>query len=582
MNDNPASSWTSKIRQLGADARFAYTTIFLLQLKILWGIWQAQDLTGGDTSGYFAQAVDFFQRGKVDIAWSPLYTMFCGLLLHLSNDAFINIILQRLFISLTISVLFLALLRRLLPKELAWFVAVWWVVLPINFNPRYEVHEFAVIPVLCVWLISLCKNKTVARVGTSTAFWLTATLMRNELTVAAFLFTSISIGYEVYAHRKTIHRTLVKALIPYVIAALSVVAIVSGMYSISNTQGKELALDFHIKHTLNVCQVYAYNYQQRHPDLIKDPWSECGELAKKTFGTEDLSLIHAIMVNPKAMLQFFTWNIHLIPNGLEVLLFNVAATGDNPDYSPIRVSFWRATLLGTLVCMLLISGLVLTIVQRQSLWTSYGKERIWCFIAMACVASTSLIVMLTQRPRPSYIFTFGMILMFLSGFSVWRLFRPNLSRESLRSLCAPAMCIVLLTVPWYYLNKLKHSTNWDQYYAEEYHLLKPWSKALTRDNKNVLVQTEYTDGLSAYLYGLGPPRGSFFIRRISDFKTDLDKSSFDEVAKKENIWWLLTDEWSHPEPAFKGFVPGSAPKGWELMAMQKCRFGRLLLFRRKS
>lgn len=68
---------------------FSYVTIFLLQLKIVWGVWLFRDLPTGDTSYYFISAYEWYRNWRVLITWSPLYTVFYGTLLHFSSDAYV-------------------------------------------------------------------------------------------------------------------------------------------------------------------------------------------------------------------------------------------------------------------------------------------------------------------------------------------------------------------------------------------------------------------------------------------------------------------------------------------------------------
>src|SRR6266700_2221009 len=67
---------------------FSYLMIFLLQLKVIWGLWQFKDLTFGDTSGYFIIAQGWFKDFSVNYLWSPLYTAFYGSFLFLSRDIY--------------------------------------------------------------------------------------------------------------------------------------------------------------------------------------------------------------------------------------------------------------------------------------------------------------------------------------------------------------------------------------------------------------------------------------------------------------------------------------------------------------
>ena len=72
----------SRLADLPAKAWFAYSTILLLELKVLWNIWKYEDLNGGDTSTYFVIAWNFFVHHKINLVRSPLIRFFtarcCG------------------------------------------------------------------------------------------------------------------------------------------------------------------------------------------------------------------------------------------------------------------------------------------------------------------------------------------------------------------------------------------------------------------------------------------------------------------------------------------------------------------------
>src|SRR4051812_25111875 len=96
----PLQSRAAALRALAQRAFsspwFSYSTILLLQLKIVWGIWRFRDLTSDDTSYYFVDAYRWFRSGSASILWSPLYTSFYGSLLNVSSDAFLVTTLHRL------------------------------------------------------------------------------------------------------------------------------------------------------------------------------------------------------------------------------------------------------------------------------------------------------------------------------------------------------------------------------------------------------------------------------------------------------------------------------------------------------
>src|SRR5262249_45836826 len=65
------------------------------------------------------------------------------------------------------------------------------------------------------------------------------------------------------------------------------------------------------KHSLNICQVFAFGYQQRHSDFSASPWTECQQLMLRIYGEPEPSLTKAVHENPMAMLEHFAWNAGL-------------------------------------------------------------------------------------------------------------------------------------------------------------------------------------------------------------------------------------------------------------------------------
>src|SRR5580658_10431361 len=144
----PRFDWWAWARRILKHPATSYVTILLLQLKVIWGMWWYKDMAMGDTEEYFIYAAGWLRDGKTSFVWSPLYSWFVAELFRFSSDAYTVLILHRVLIIMALAVLVLALMRRLLPPWIAWMAAAWWAVEPIDFNDLYEVHMFAVIPLL--------------------------------------------------------------------------------------------------------------------------------------------------------------------------------------------------------------------------------------------------------------------------------------------------------------------------------------------------------------------------------------------------------------------------------------------------
>src|SRR5438552_9047449 len=128
------------------SAVLSYAIVLAAACKTIWGMWLYRDLTTGDTSGYFIQALSWLNHFENDILWSPLYTIFYGQSLIATHSVYGATTLHRIIIVIAADVAVLVLMRRILSPGLALLAALWWTILPINFNTLYEVHLFALLP----------------------------------------------------------------------------------------------------------------------------------------------------------------------------------------------------------------------------------------------------------------------------------------------------------------------------------------------------------------------------------------------------------------------------------------------------
>jgi hypothetical protein len=311
-----------------------YTALFLLQLKVIWGAWRFLDLTPGDTSSYYRYATHWATELRVNIAWSPLYTTFYGTLLALLDDVYVATVWHRIVIVFVTTGLVLAVFRRLFPAGLAWLLAAWWAILPINFATLYEVHLFAFIPILAAWLACLRSNNDSWTRGRALAILLTASiLVRNELILATLTFAAVCLIWEI---RSFTGQRRVAQLAAYAIPLLVATLICTVFYIRNVTQFPGLSSALREKHALSMCQSYAFGYQQRHSDWQGNPWTQCRELMQARFGEPRPSLAEMLRANPREVLEHFLWNLSLVPNGVQLALFNAIGGRVTPDYWPRR------------------------------------------------------------------------------------------------------------------------------------------------------------------------------------------------------------------------------------------------------
>jgi hypothetical protein len=487
----------------------SYVLVALLQLKVMWNIWRFRDLTSGDTSSYFVSAYRWYEGFRDNFAWSPLYTSFYGTVFTVVPDAYAATIIHRVIIAMAATLGVLALMRRLLPPALALSVAMWWAVLPINFDTLYEIHLFALLPVLAACLVVAYRDTSGGR-GSALAILLGATvLMRNELIVASVLFALICLLREISSAREmggtkraAWRRYVASYGLPIAVAA----AVSAFYYSRSQIQYPELSEAFRSKHALNMCQVYAFGYAQRHPDWKASPWLECGPLMEATFGEPQPSLLQMVVRNPRATWEHFGWNMSLVPNGLQLALFGIT-WGVNPDYAPITQSP-VAWLLSVVVLVIVASGIVVAVRHRSYWWPTWFRPQAGTWLLLFAIAAVAIPVILTQRPRPSYLFATTVVLMAVVGSAVHVL--TCRWPKAQRLLVIVGVIALLLAVPPFY----RPRPGQDRPLYTDYEILRPF-RPLLADRRNVFVIGDFAGELRNYLRLGNVPVATFDYQLLS-------------------------------------------------------------------
>lgn len=381
--------------------------VVLLELRRLRGIFRYRDLTSGDTSSYFPDAIRWLNDTQVNLAWSPLYTLFSALFYQETGDAPLTVLLVRVASALLLSIAVGLLLRQCLPAGLALLIGAWWAFEPITFDTLYEIHLFSAIgPIVVLWMTVRFRSAA-GRAATLGLLTLWTVLQRNEYVVVVVLAGAAFVWRDVWRGR---------AWRPYVLAlALSALAL-GVTYERSAVKFPALEQRFAAKHTLNVCQIYAFGYQQRNPSWTPSPWTECSSLMQKEFRVPYPTLWEACARNWRAMLDHFAWNLHLLPAGLQVLLFSQTSFAENPDYAPV-VKTDRGHPYSIIVLAICLAGAWLTW-KRDPFFSKLRQEH-WPLLAVGgALLVSSLIVSATQRPRPSYLLALQVPLMLITGLAL--------------------------------------------------------------------------------------------------------------------------------------------------------------------
>ncbi len=554
----------------GETAWFAYLTILLLQLKRVWGAWQHRDLTSGDTSSYFLSAYGWAQEFSVKIHWSPLYTAFYGTLLRFVSDAYWATLLHRFVIVFALAIMVLALMRRLLPAGIAWLVTAWWVILPINFDSLYEVHLFAVLLPLTATLLVLFWPGIWTRGAALGILLANMILVRNEIIIALCLWVLFCLVWETRQIRLDRGKDLKIYILAYGLPIL--IAILSISFFNWRTLVKPRPEELSRKHTRNVCQIYAFGYQQRHPDWEKSPWTECQELMPQVFGKPEPSMTEAIQSNPRAMLGHFLWNIRLLPAGLQVALFNATSEHYNPDYAPALLDRQIVLVPSLLALGLFLLGMLKLYMERHYWWSAWLKDRIWGWVMLFCLSAVMVVVIPMQRPRPSYMFLLTLSLMALLGMCLVMLMQRLSMYRHFSRLISAVMIVLLIFVPSYYSTGERPLFNLYRRLAPSAQFIGIPGTALVMRNRGYSQQLcnyftkSIQSGCIGYGYGI-----------LEDMT---DETSFSEILDRQPvpIVALVVDEnfWTSygSNPAVQTFLANPEQEGWKLVSVQDSSSGR--------
>ncbi len=429
--DHSVSSLVASADGLLRRPWVAYASLALLQLSAMWGVWDRHDLTPGDTASYFRYACLWQESSIVDMTWSPLYTSFYGSLLRVVHDAYEATVLHRLIIVFAAAMMLLAVLRRLLPASVAWLMAAWWAVLPINFNAMYEVHLFAVLPVLaCWWLLAICDGPW--NRGAALALLAGATiLVRNELSVGASLFAGVCLWKEWRSLQAACAgarvRMALKTLTAYAVTLAAGCSVVLLYYEHSGSRfgagHASLRAQARQKHELNMGQGFAFGYRERHPEWQRNCWTEYQDLTKRYFGKQEVSFGDMLRTNPRAEFEHIAWNLRLLPNGVQVILFNATSGKISPDYVGVPLGSAGARFCTVAMFVVWATGTATLLgggVAGLRAWLQ-GRETAW--LAMLCVGAVAIPVSAAMRPRPSFILPLGIPLMAFTGLCLAAILR---------------------------------------------------------------------------------------------------------------------------------------------------------------
>ena len=422
----------------------AYALIVVLQLRTIWNIWRFADLTNGDSSFYFIDAASWAHGLHENLVYYPLYDAFWGTILALVHNVYAATIIHRLVIVFAVTLLVLALMRALLGPALGLLIAAWWAIVPVNYDPLYEIHLFGALPVLIVLLVVAYVPRRQG-LGVAVAILIaSAVVVRTELIAGAVVLAGVAFAYELRewrAGRASSRRVYARAyVIPLAVACL----VIGGAYARSYTQGSSAWRLLKAKEESNFCESYANSFQQRHPsEFTGNPFSECSPLMQQTFGKPMPTLLQGIDANPKAVAAFGAWNAHLLPSGLQVSLLGATALETNPGFTPVTINSRYALALAELLLILVVVGLVVLAKAGELSWRGMPSRTRLLIVTLVAIAVTDVLVVLTVRPWAEYIYGLSICTVLLVGVSVSALVR---GLGAMRLLAPSVLAVVLILI----------------------------------------------------------------------------------------------------------------------------------------
>jgi hypothetical protein len=297
----------------------------------------------------------------------------------------------------------------------------------------------------------------------------------------------------------------------------------------------------------------------------------------RTFGRPLLTMGEAVRANPRAMLEHFAWNAGLIPSGLQVLLFNATSGTVRPGYEPVTGGSGLALALALVLALVYLGGAIVMARDWTFWWSTWLQPRIGGWLLLAYVAAGSLVVMLTQRPRPAYLFGLELGLQAGAGLCVQALLHGARTRRWLATAFPLLVVGLLLVVPGYYAGAPRPPA---RPLRELYRTLLPYRAAI-QTHGTVFVTPGYGFEICAYL-------------RVDPMYMcqSLDYYRLRREMEAGAAWWSLlaargatmfyADEAVTGDARMQRALAEAPAAGWEVLMRSHTAQGERVLLRRKT
>jgi hypothetical protein len=564
---------------------FSAATILLVALRCIWGVWNWRDFSEGDTAGYYYTALKWASEGVFDngpraMVFSPLYTVFYSWFVRLWPDALTATMMHRVVLVLATSLVVWAAARRVLPRAWAWLAAVWWVVLPVNWNAYYEVHLFGF--ALLAGAAALAgggSEKTGCwwRGGALALLLVAACLVRNEFLPAAALFVLWCLWKAWRRGGHEVGREVFALSVPTIVTALAALWMFSG--NRDQISPSKIVAAFETRQRANLRQVYSFGYQQRHREWKGDPWIGNGELMTQEFGRPDPLFSEAFRANPQAMAEHVLWNLSLVPSGLRFGMCGGYSGKFAPDFGETKGRSSVARVLSYIVLGLWLCG-VAWCWRRRTNWPgicSLAGSWSGTWVALGCMLPSVCVAIITQRPRPSYIFPLSFFLILLT---VW--FMRQLAGAATRKAWLPRSMLTLVplalgVVLTLVVAPIGRPDRPARPLAEDYQRLKPYRDWFSTKAATFCTNARWSADLAYYLgNGIGRRMGTVSLgpgssEGLSAWLASQCVGTFylkaDALFRPDVVTWRRTA----PDSGWRLLGTGSPGAEWELWVLNSTR-----------
>jgi hypothetical protein len=114
--------------------------------------------------------------------------------------------------------------------------------------------------------------------------------------------------------------------------------------------------------------------------------------------------------------QYFLWNLSLVPSGLQLALFNHTIGTANPDFvTPAHLGSPLGLVLGIICILLVVAGGICTWQHWKNRGANWFRPRQGLWLMLLALVCGSLPVFFAIRPHPAYFYPTTLALMAMIG-----------------------------------------------------------------------------------------------------------------------------------------------------------------------